>query len=119
DLLTGHVSGDPDALRRIQESHPRFAESSTQEIQAARFTLSGAQLVIAREYGFPSWPKLKAQVDSLVPATDDPVNQLKTAIMYDDAKRARQLLKRYPELKAKIHEPIGPFDSPAITNARS
>jgi len=35
-----------------------------------------SRLVIAREYGFASWPKLKAHVDSLVPATGDPVNQL-------------------------------------------
>ena len=52
DLLKGHKSGDPEALRRIRESHPRFAEASVETISADRLTLSGAQLVIAREYGF-------------------------------------------------------------------
>ena len=38
-------------------------------------TLSDAQLQIARQYGFPSWPKLKAHVDSL-----EETGQLKDAI---------------------------------------
>jgi len=31
----------------------------------ARFSLSDAQLVVAREYGFESWPKLKHHVESV------------------------------------------------------
>jgi hypothetical protein len=31
----------------------------------------------------------------------------------------RKLLERHPEFKAQINEPIGPFDSPAITNVSS
>ena len=65
DLLKGHNARDPEALRRIQANHPRLGASSAHEIQASRVTLSGAQLVIAREYGFASWPKLKAHVESL------------------------------------------------------
>src|SRR5262249_29986304 len=93
--------------------------ASVEAIGAARLTLSGAQLVIAREYGFPSWPKLKAYVDSLALETADPIDQLRMALSSGDAERARQLLKRYPELRAMINEPIGPFDPPAIVNARS
>jgi ankyrin repeat protein len=119
DLLKGHKSGDAEALRRIRESHPRFAQASFEAIAAARLTLSGAQLVIAREYGFPGWPKLKAYVDSLALKTADPIDQLRTALSSDDSVRARQLLKHYPELRQMINGPIGPFDSPAIVNARS
>jgi len=36
-----------------------------------------------------------------------------------DASVVRQILERHPELKAKINEPIGPFDSPAIVSACS
>jgi hypothetical protein len=39
--------------------------------------------------------------------------------MSDNAAGVRQILERHPELKAKINEHIGPFDSPAIVNARS
>src|SRR5262245_52199634 len=48
-----------------------------------------------------------------------PVEQIKKAFRADNADEVRQLLSRHPEFKAKINEPIGPFDSPAIVNARS
>src|SRR5438552_16754707 len=50
---------------------------------------------------------------------DDTVEQFKKAFASDDSVRVRQLLERYPELKAKINEPLGPFDSPALINVRS
>ncbi|MCI0380192.1 MAG: ankyrin repeat domain-containing protein, partial [Gemmataceae bacterium] len=37
----------------------------------------------------------------------------------DDAGLVRALLDKHPDLKAKINEPIGPFDSPAIVCAKS
>src|SRR6516164_535632 len=119
DLLKGHKAGDPEALRRIQANHPRLGASSAHEIQSSRLTLSGAQLVIAREYGFSSWPKLKAHVESLAPGADDLVDQFKQALRADDAAGVRRLLSTRPMLKAKIDEPLGPFDSPVITNVRS
>jgi ankyrin repeat protein len=54
-----------------------------------------------------------------MPQASDPVEQIKKAFRADDANRVGQLLDRHPELKARINEPIGPFDSPAIVNARS
>src|SRR6516225_600101 len=119
DLLKGHKAGDPEALRHIQANHSRLGASSVHEIRASRFTLSGAQLVVAREYGFSSWPRLKAHVESLSPGADDLVDQFKRAIRADDAARTRHLLEAHPMLRAKIDEPVGPFDSPAIASARS
>ena len=49
ELLRAAVANDEEALRRIR------AVSEKQ-------TLSAAQLAIAREHGFPSWPKLRAEV---------------------------------------------------------
>jgi hypothetical protein len=49
----------------------------------------------------------------------DPIEELKQALRSDDAAGVRQILERHPELKTRINEPIGPFDSPAIVNARS
>lgn len=37
----------------------------------------------------------------------------------DDAPAIRRLLDRFPGLKARINDPIGGFDSPAITQVRS
>jgi ankyrin repeat protein len=44
---------------------------------------------------------------------------LKEAFHAGDASQVRELLDRLPEFKARIDEPIGPFDSPAITQVRS
>lgn len=55
---------DPAAAQRIREFHPRFEGSSDTEIFHARLTLSDAQLTIAREHGFPSWPRLKGHIET-------------------------------------------------------
>src|SRR6516165_9029685 len=119
DLLNAHKAGAEDAIQRIRQSHPRFSQASEAEVRSARFTLSGAQLVIAREYGFVSWPKLKEYVEKAGPQSRDAVEELKQALRNDNATIVRQILDRHPELKAKINQPIGPFDSPAIVGARS
>lgn len=59
DLLKAHRSGETEACERIQVSFPKLSKASIEEIRQAKFSLRDAQLVIAREYGFPSWPKLK------------------------------------------------------------
>jgi hypothetical protein len=73
DLLKSHKSGNPDGLRRIQEKHPDWGNRSELELRATRFSLGDAQLVIAREYGCASWPKLKAQVEFILAANQSPV----------------------------------------------
>ena len=56
DLLRAHRGGDEAARSRVAAHHPRPGEP---------LKLSGAQLVIAREHGFPSWPRLRAYVERL------------------------------------------------------
>src|SRR5271156_31911 len=51
--------------------------------------------------------------------TKDPVELIKDAFGSDDVGRVRALIDEHPELKARINEPWGPFDSPAIVNVRS
>jgi ankyrin repeat protein len=53
------------------------------------------------------------------PRPNDPVEELKQAFRSGKAAAVKQILDRHAELKAKINDPIGPFDSPAIVNARS
>lgn len=60
DLLKLHRERELQVLQRIREFHPRMHGRSDGEIAAERLKLADAQLTIAREYGFPSWPKLKA-----------------------------------------------------------
>jgi ankyrin repeat protein len=56
-------------------------------------TLACAQFQIARQYGFASWPKLKAHVESLQRA-----GQLKLAIDANDLEAVKRLMTRHPEL---------------------
>jgi len=63
DLLKEHAAQDPQAGQRIREFHPAFQKAADRDIFAARLSLSDAQLTIAREHGFPSWPRLKRHIE--------------------------------------------------------
>jgi len=56
-------------------------------------SLTQAQFQIARMYGFVSWPKLKAHLDSL-----EEVGQLKQAIDANDLARVKAMMSRNPAL---------------------
>jgi hypothetical protein len=56
-------------------------------------SITAAQFAIARQYGFASWPKLKAHVDAF-----DQIGQLKAAIDGNDLARVQALMTRNPEL---------------------
>lgn len=62
DLLRDHRAATRDACQRIREFHPRLGGASDETIASADLTLSDAYLVLAREYGFPSWARLRAHV---------------------------------------------------------
>src|SRR5206468_12823342 len=103
DLLKAYKSGNPAAVERVRQSHPRWSSASGQSRareQAASPTLrlSDAQLVIAREYGFESWPKLKAAVDNMLLDHGDPATLLHRAFRDDNASLVRKLLARHPEM---------------------
>jgi hypothetical protein len=58
-------AGAREALARVRAHHPRAAGLGDGELFARLDRLSDAQLVIARELGLPSWPALKAHLESL------------------------------------------------------
>jgi ankyrin repeat protein len=98
DLFKARNTGNPEAIQRLKASHPRFSQSNEQEIQAAPFLLSDAQLVIAREYGFESWPKLKAHVEALARHLDPNVSAFLEAACNGNQTEAKKLLARQPSL---------------------
>src|SRR5256885_8363919 len=49
----------------------------------------------------------------------DPINLCKRAISKNDAALMAQVLQQHPELKSRINDPVGPFDSPVIIHVRS
>ena len=69
-LHKAHRSGDSEAADRIKTHLPRLADASAEEILQSDFSLQEAQLVVAREYGFPSWPRL---VEAVSQAEDSPI----------------------------------------------
>jgi ankyrin repeat protein len=65
--------------------------------------LADAQHTLAKEYGFATWAKLKSHVEGLGLT---PAEALKAAVCDSDASRVRELLKKHPELRARINEPL-------------
>ena len=70
-------------LRHLKDQAKDLVKAGTAK------SIADAQFKIARLYGFPSWPKLKAHVDSL-----HDVGQLKQAIDTNDLARVKHLMTR-------------------------
>src|SRR5437660_92020 len=91
------MSSTPQGPPRQLPDHPdlRHLKDQAKDLlragQAA--ALSSAQFQVARQYGFASWPKLKAHVESL-----QTVGQLKQAIDSNDRERVKQMMTHNPEL---------------------
>jgi ketosteroid isomerase-like protein len=56
-------AGDPGAAALVNEIHPRLPSAAPGSPELNGFTRADAQLVIARQFGFSSWPKLKAHLE--------------------------------------------------------
>jgi hypothetical protein len=111
DLLKEHAARDAGAAQRIREFHPHFSRATDAEIFAARLKLSDAQLTIARESGFPSWPRLKKHVEKPTDLNlphqeriEDPVfRRAVDLIDAGDAAGLRVYLKQHPRL---VHQHV-------------
>ncbi len=84
ELLEAFRAGGAAAVAEVK-THDRNADP-------AAFALHDAQLVLARAYGFASWPKLKAYVDGIT------VKQWIAAVRANDLEKARAMLRARPEL---------------------
>ena len=78
DLTRDCGLGLPDSLARLKRHHPRFHKMADAELRAAQVTRTDAQLVLAREHGFESWPKFAKHIETLnrirsVASLEDPV----------------------------------------------
>jgi ankyrin repeat protein len=80
------------AFRAADAAAVNEATAFYDDPQHATFALHDAQLVIARSYGFDSWPKLKAYVDGVT------IGRLVEAVSNGDIERVRAMLKARPEL---------------------
>ncbi|HXC59735.1 MAG TPA: hypothetical protein VN645_10495 [Steroidobacteraceae bacterium] len=71
DLLDGINRQSPDALGRVGTHHPRLQGLAIPSLAASRIKLADAQLVIAREHGFESWPKFSAHLRTTLASPPD------------------------------------------------
>jgi hypothetical protein len=79
-------AADPDALRRVNLAHP----ASLRDRRPNELRLADAQHVIAREYGFTSWPRLVAYFEEMerhrrgphYNSPDDSLDRLEAAARY-------------------------------------
>jgi ankyrin repeat protein len=84
-------SGDPGVAERVRKHHVR---------PTATFALANAQLVIAREHGFESWPKFARQIKELG-RENSPVSIFEMAadaVINGDLPALETLLREHPEL---------------------
>ena len=119
DFLKALKMGDPSAIERYREYFSQASRRGKEPIGRSSFTLSAAQLVIAREYGCDSWQKLKEKVESILLGSGDPLELLKEAFSTNDVAQFQELLVRFPAFKERINEPVAAFNSPLITQVQS
>lgn len=117
ELARDCAAGEQDAWMRVVRHHPRFADLGVAEKSGRRVSLTDAQLVIAREHGFESWPKFTAHITTLnleraVSQIDDPVAAFLRAacVPREDShasgtlEEAEMILARYPGVaRAGVH----------------
>ncbi len=78
ELQKAYRAADMEAMRRVRRNHPRFRKLSEAEFRSATFALADAQLVIAREHAFESWPKFTVYLQDLS-RKDSPVSTFESA----------------------------------------
>jgi ankyrin repeat protein len=93
DLLKAVQAEDPKAIQRIRQFHPHGSELS-------KPSLSDAQLVLAREHSFESWPKFSKYAHELG-QTNSAFAQFERAadaVINGDAATLKKMLRQNPEL---------------------
>src|SRR5258708_7759751 len=90
ELRDAARSGDPAALGRITARAPAAGPGTV--------TLAAAQLAIAREHGYPSWPQLVAEVRARTAERGQRVEEFLVASIRDWTGRAAPMLARDPWL---------------------
>lgn len=64
DLLKAYRLGDPKSMARVHTCLASSNAPASPLTEGRVLRLSDTLLVLAREYGFPSWPRLKATVEA-------------------------------------------------------
>jgi ankyrin repeat protein len=101
-LARAAAGGEDDAVRRVRASVPRLADFA-----GGGLPLRDAKLVVAREYGFPTWRELVVHVERAVrehEGRSEPAAAALAAIRRGDVGALRVLLDEHPELTGHVQE---------------
>lgn len=90
ELAKAYRAGDPEAVGRVTDLLPGPA--------GRPLSLSLAQLAVARDYGFDSWPKLKLHVEAGAQSFDEKLARFIAAACSNRLYQAKQLLALEPRL---------------------
>lgn len=83
DLLRQLRRKEPGALLRVKNALPEFGEGKQLAHSDVLFALHHTQRVIALEYGFSSWPKLKQHIEALGEVPQSPSHVQTLSRCYD------------------------------------
>jgi Ankyrin repeats (3 copies) len=103
-LAAGAAAGDEDALRRVRAHLP-----SGPTFGGGPLALHDAKVVVAREYGFPTWRALAFYVAQAIHEHEgqrdgaEEVLEALAAIRAGDVARLEALLDRRPQLTGHVH----------------
>jgi ankyrin repeat protein len=98
DLQRQARAGESAAVGRVRDFHPHA------HVELPNLKLSDAQLVLAREYGFPSWPRLKAHVQLSETARTRPYRIFEKVPYYEE--RAEGIRKLYEQGLDTVREVV-------------
>lgn len=96
DFLRDVKAGDAIARERLRAFGPPDLPEQPK--------LADCQHALAREYGFASWPKLRAHLDTL--AATDPPEALAAALKSGASTQVAAVLQRFPSLKQRLNAPV-------------
>jgi ankyrin repeat protein len=119
-----------ESLQRFKRNHPRFHKLSEDELNAATCSLAEAQLILAREHGFQSWPKfahhieMQALIESVANLADPVSAFLEVAVIprhmdhtSGSLDHPQLILERYPQAAAaNIYTAVVLADEAGVRN---
>jgi ankyrin repeat protein len=114
ELLRAYRLDDTVAVKRMRAS---LTDAHT------HVSLHDAQGVLAREYGFASWAKLKRHVETLLHHRghnmSDVLQQFIRAADRGNVEETKTLLEQHADLHTHLDEPLLAFDTPPLVHNRN
>ncbi|HUF27072.1 MAG TPA: Clp protease N-terminal domain-containing protein [Gemmatimonadaceae bacterium] len=104
-LLRQLHAGDADALRRVRSAHPVALRARS----PAQLQLADTHHVIAREYGFASWPKLVAYFEEMERHRNAPRYNSSDDGADRFEERARNIIRRHERGDAVVGQMLAHF----------